>query len=67
MVSYSNPVLPNLCATAHKCARRVVEVCRGRMSEIKKFSMRSFNSVFNCHWKHLPSWIQPRHTSTAQS
>src|SRR6218665_316251 len=27
-------VLPNLCAAAHKCAARAVQVCRGRMSEI---------------------------------
>ena len=32
-----NTVLPNLCAAAHKCAVRAVEVCRGRMSEIKSF------------------------------
>src|SRR6218665_1289104 len=30
-------VLPNLCASAHKCAARAVEVFRGRMSEIKSF------------------------------
>src|SRR6218665_3126438 len=30
-------VLPNLCAAAHKCVARAVEVCRGRMSEIKIF------------------------------
>jgi len=32
-----NAVLPNLCAAAHECAARAVEVCRGRMSEIKSF------------------------------
>jgi len=31
-------VLPNLCAAAHKCAARAVEVCCGRMSEIKSFN-----------------------------
>jgi len=36
------PVLPDLCAAAHKCAARAAEVCRNGMSEIK-FSMRSFN------------------------
>ena len=30
-------VLPNMCAAAHKCAARAVEVCRGRMLEIKSF------------------------------
>jgi len=30
-------VLPNLCAAAHKCDARAVEVCRGRMSEVKSF------------------------------
>ena len=30
-------MLPNLCATAHKCPARAVEVFRGRMSEIKSF------------------------------
>jgi len=33
----SRPVLPNLCAAAHKCAARALEVCRGRMSEIKSY------------------------------
>ena len=48
MISFSNaseacfrqwtmPVLPNLFAPAHKCAARAVEMCRGRMSEIKSF------------------------------
>jgi len=30
-------VLSNLCAAAHKCAARAVEVCRARISEIKSF------------------------------
>ena len=34
---YSRTVLPNLCAAAHKCAARAVEVCRGQMSEINTF------------------------------
>jgi len=33
----SRPVLLNLCAVAHLCAARAVEVCRGRMAEIKSF------------------------------
>jgi len=33
----SNTVLPNLCAAAHKCVARAVEVCRGQMSEINTF------------------------------
>src|SRR6218665_877183 len=36
-MSMSTAVLPNLCAAAHKCAARAVEVCRCRMSEIKSF------------------------------
>jgi len=48
VTTYSISVLPNLCAAAHKCDARAVEVCRGRMSEIR-FSMGSFIEVFNCH------------------
>jgi len=33
----SKAVLPNLCAAAQKCAARALEVCRGRMSEIKSY------------------------------
>jgi len=36
-VPYAKAVLPNLCAAAHKCVARAVEVCRDRMSEIKSF------------------------------
>src|SRR6218665_1130161 len=37
MLKLIKAVLPNLCAAAHKCAARAVEVCRGRISEIKSF------------------------------
>ena len=33
----SKAVLLNLCAVAHKCVARAVEVCHGRMSEINTF------------------------------
>ena len=33
-------MLPNLCAAAHKCAARAVEVCHSRMAEIKSFQSR---------------------------
>jgi len=37
MLKLIKAVLPNLCAAAHKCAAKAVEVCRGRISEIKSF------------------------------
>jgi len=46
-------VLPNLCAAVHKCAARAVEVCRGRMTEIKsnqwEVSMK-FSTVIENVW-----------------
>ena len=61
-VLMARPVLPNLCAAAHKCAAIATEVYRGRMSEIK-VSMRSFFEIFNSHLKLLIFYIRPWHTS----
>jgi len=47
------PVLPNLCATAQKCAARAVEMCRGRMSEINSFQLEvsmMFPTLFANVW-----------------
>jgi len=46
-------VLPNLCAAAHKCAARAVEVIRGRMSEIKSFQWQvsmKFSTLIENVW-----------------
>ena len=65
----SNAVLPNLCAVAHlcaaahKCAARAVEVCRGRISEMKSFQWEvsvKFSTVIENIWLNT-STARPLH------
>ena len=43
-------VLPNLCVSSHKCAARALDMCCGRMSEMRRFKLQLhvYHSIRTC-------------------